>query len=269
MKPLFFAAIAFSLMLSACGDNTELKEENERLRALVQKDSALLAEYDQDMIAVDEALNEAMQFDMEMSSTEGLANRADILKKIGNMRSMLEENSSKISELESELSSSKSRYSSLARSLNAKKAALQAQLDNVAELEKRVQGLQAENIDLQATIAARDSTIAERNQEIQLTAAELEAKRLELQQTVAKAEEDAARAKQEVLNIYLTMGNELLADAEEVKGRKARIAAATAAFDYFCKAHQGGLYEAKDRLNYLRAHKKLGKFVEDKEDCTK
>lgn len=264
MKQLFFALLATSFFMAACGDNTELKEENARLRELVQKDSALLAEYDQDMIAVDEAINDAMRFDMEMSSTEGLANRDDILNKIGKMRNMLEENSSKISELESELSSSKGRYSSLARTLNAKKQALQMQLENVAELEKRIESLKTENVNLKQEVAARDSTIAERTEDLQMTAAELEAKRLELQRIIAQAEQQAAEARLAMLDTYMTMGNELLADAEEVNGRRARRTAAQAAYDWFCKAHVEKHEPALGRMNYLQAHKKLGKFVEDK-----
>lgn len=268
MKRILFALLATSLFASACGDNTELKEENERLRAMVQKDSALLAEYDQDIIAVDEAINEAMQFDMEMGSTEGLANRDDILNKIGKMRSMLEENSGKISELENELKTSKGRYSSLARTLNAKKQALQMQLENVAELEKRIKSLETENVNLKEEVAARDSTIAERTEDLQMTSAELEAKRLELQRTVAKAEQQAAEAKKAMIDTYMTMGNDLLADAEEVNGRRARRTAAEASYDWFCKAHKEGYQQALTRMNYLQSHKKLGKFVEDK-TCAK
>jgi hypothetical protein len=226
-----------------------------------------------------------------------LINKKNFLDKLDRIDKIVVDYNDEIEKLTKELEQSKSQnYSSTIAELQNKKKQIEVNgINQVNELRTAVEKLRGENVSLKGQLAGLNLSSSEIFKERELLAKEIrriKRERRKLEQAaknVAKSETDTTSVKspedltalkdalkksqEELTSGYMVAGNQLVEIVTNQKKflglfeklpKDAKAEIAELAFDYFCKAHKRGNYEALQKITELKANKSLGKFVANK-----
>jgi chromosome segregation ATPase len=294
---LYFLLIIF-LLQSCVQDKDEGKYKllYEKLSEEHRIDSMLLAKVSNQRNKFDSIYNEIETAYADVQK-DTLINKKNFLEKLDRIDKIVVEYNDEIEKLTKELEQNKSKnYSASIAELQNKKKQIEVNgINQVNELRTAIEKLKGENVTLKGKLAGLNLSSSEIFKEREMLAKEIrrikrERKKLEqAAQNVVKTEKDTSTAKtpedltalkdslkkaqEELTSGYMVAGDQLVDIVTNQKKflglfeklpKDAKSEIAELAFDYYCKAHKRGNYEALKKITDLKANKSLGKFIANK-----
>jgi chromosome segregation ATPase len=177
------------------------------------------------------------------------------------MESLIISSNAKITELEKKIVQSNSSF----KNTTALTKSLDAQRKLIDEQRVEIERLSGKVIELEGEIVKKDSeigglkTVAGENAK---TIAQAEARLRQLNSEINSAQMSKNNLDRQINQDYFAMAKSLVTLAEDISFNKdTKREMAKKAFDYYCKLHKRGVYEALSEMQNLKANKKIGKFV--------
>ncbi len=270
MKTFFYLSVIALALLSCAGNSdASLAAENEKLRQRFRTDSLMLAEIDNEMREIDSTLFQIT----ELTQIAGQAKGKSQTEKVAEIKTIIDNSLSRIKQLEEEIAQSNSSLknnAALLKSVEAQKKLIEEQQRQIDNLNERVtiltgenKGLKDENQNLTQTVNVQSSALQDYQRQIEAAQQKLN----DLNAQISSVTANRDNINKQVDKEYFAIAQILIEMAEDQKGifknaAEQRKSMTQKAFEYYCKLHKRGVYEGMNKMNELKSHSKLGKFVQ-------
>jgi chromosome segregation ATPase len=267
-KVLNCIAIMSTILFFACSSDKNgpaKKSEYEALKQKLQNDSILMADMGAEMEQIGKYIDEISSFTAENP-------KGSTPEKLKAIEDLIISSNKKINDLETKIANSNSTLKDnvpLNISLNTQKKLILEQQKEIERLTGRVIDLEKTIDDKDLQIGGLKTTVDGNNKVISnlsKSVSDAEKRLRDLNAEISAAKSSKTALDNQINQEYASIAGTLVSLAEDISfNGDTKREMANKAFDYYCKLHKRGYYNALTELSALKSNKKLKKYLVNRE----